>query len=515
MTREEIADAELLEHAQGQLEQVASEIAKGKLCTPSAVRVALQGLLNRIPDGAPPAEAVERESVSWPAPLGPDALHGLVGEVVSTLAPHTESDPAAIALQFLTAFGNCTGAAAHAVAEKDRHPGRLFVVLVGDSSKARKGSSWGQIRRLFEAVDSDWVKDRIIPGGLSSGEGLVHAVRDPLCIDKNGESIKVDPGVTDKRLLAVESEFASVLKMLDRTGNTLSPIVRQAWDGGSLRNLTKTSPASATDAHISMIGHITDAELRRYFQSTEAANGFGNRILWTAVRRSKSLPDGGCLDDRQLEGLARCVHAAVKHARVRGRLARTPAARALWHAEYERLSGGRPGLLGAVTSRAEAQVLRLSVLYAVLDRANAIDVPHLRAALDVWRYCEDSARWIFGDSLGDPTADDLLALLRSSSEPVARKAISDHFGRNKSRQEIDRALNLLASGGLAITKRQVTAGRPAETWEPTKETKKAAPPGASDPLFVSFVAPAYPGAGNGVAVDAPAPWEVDDAGGAS
>ena len=48
-----------------------------------------------------------------------------------------------------------------------------------------------------------------------------------------------------------------------------------------------------TDAHVSIVGHITKAELLRHLTETEAANGFANRFLWLMVRRSKKLPFGG------------------------------------------------------------------------------------------------------------------------------------------------------------------------------------------------------------------------------
>jgi hypothetical protein len=58
----------------------------------------------------------------------------------------------------------------HFVVEADRHSLKLFTVLVGTSSKARKGASWGHVRRLFGCVDPEWKDDRIL-NGLSSGEG--------------------------------------------------------------------------------------------------------------------------------------------------------------------------------------------------------------------------------------------------------------------------------------------------------------------------------------------------------
>jgi hypothetical protein len=436
----------------------------------------------------------------WPPDLERIALRNLVGELVGAILPHSEADEAALVMQFLTAFGNCIGGSPHALAEADRHGCNLFAVLVGDTSKGRKGTSWGHIKRLFASVDGEWLAERVVLGGLSSGEGLVHAVRDPVFIEKDGEQIEVDPGVRDKRLLAVESEFASVLKMIDRAGNTLSPIVRAAWDSGTFRSLTKNAPHAATGAHISLVGHITRDELTRCLTSTETANGFANRILWTAVKRSKALPDGGQVEARDLELLARSVGAAVSHARRLGcPVSRTRAARDVWHTVYEELSAGRPGLLGSILSRAEAQVLRLSVLYAVLDRSNVVDEPHLRAALAVWRRCEDSARWIFGDATGDPVADDLLVLLRGSSGGISRTVIRDHFGRHQSKAQLDRGLAELARCGLAYTASQRTAGRPVEIWFATEATQGST--GAVDRSSVASVS--YVAAD---ASDAP-PWE--------
>ncbi len=200
--------------------------------------------------------------------------------MVRTIEPDSEADPVALLMNFLVAYGNLTGPKPHFMVEADIPAMRLNAVLVGETSKARKGTSWGHIRRILESVDREWEGQRVMDG-LSSGEGLIYQVR-----DAQGE----DSGSEDKRLLVVEGEFARTLRVLSRDGNTLSPVIRSAWDSGHLRILNKNSPASATGAHVSIIGHITRDELLRYLSSTEYANGFGNRILWGCVRRSKALP---------------------------------------------------------------------------------------------------------------------------------------------------------------------------------------------------------------------------------
>ena len=120
------------------------------------------------------------------------------------------------------------------------------------TARGHKGTSFDRVIDLFTQVDSDWVKDRVMTG-LASGEGIIHAVRDPRWEwDKKAqETVLVDEGVKEKRLVGIASEFASLLKVMSRPGNTLSPLLRQAWSSGNLQNLNKNSPERATGAHIS------------------------------------------------------------------------------------------------------------------------------------------------------------------------------------------------------------------------------------------------------------------------
>jgi phage gp16-like protein len=122
------------------------------------------------------------------------------------------------------------------------------------------------------------------------------------------------------------------------------------------------------------------------------------------------------------------------------------------------------GLLGAATSRAEAQVMRLAMLYALLGQSAVIRAEHLEAALAVWQYAEQSARYIFGSALGDATADELLRALRAKPDGMTRTEIRDHFGRNKAADEINRALTVIADAGRAYYRKDPTGGRSAEVW---------------------------------------------------
>jgi hypothetical protein len=420
-----------------------------------------------------PVTFLQPTAVVWPSPPSADAFHGLAGEIVSMIEPHSESDPVALLSQLVVGFGNTVGRRAYFPVEADKHFTNLFAVLVGQTSKARKGSALSHVKRLLESADSKWVENCVL-SGLSSGEGLIWAVRDPT-FSKDGEKL-LDAGTDDKRVLAVESEFAQQLKLMNREGNILSTIIRQAWDSGSLRMLTKNSPAQATGAHISIIGHITAQELRRYLNQTELGNGFGNRFLWICVRRSKSLPEGGKLDKDDLLQITEQLKITVEWARRVRRMYRSEKARRLWADVYAELSEGNAGLLGAVTSRAEAQVTRLSQIYALLDRSSRIQARHLKAALAFWDYAKASARFIFGDSLGDPMADEILRVLRVEPRGLTRTEVSHLFGGHRNSADITRALVVLAKSGLASYRSEPTGGRTDERWfvlsEGAKNAKK-------------------------------------------
>src|SRR5262249_24929699 len=162
---------------------------------------------------------------------------------------------------------------------------------------------------------------------------------------------------------------------------------------------TKNSPARATGVHVSLIGHITADELRRYLTQTESANGYGNRHLWICADRSKLLPEGGHVDPEAWERLRADLADAISFACSAGEMTRDEEARAIWCGVYGPLSEGRPGLAGALLGRAEAHVMRLAMIYALLDRSAVIRAPHLMAGLAVWDYAERSVYFVFGDDL--------------------------------------------------------------------------------------------------------------------
>jgi hypothetical protein len=418
--------------------------------------------------------------------LDPAALHGVAGRLVATISPTTEADPAAILMVALVLAGNVMGRVPHAVGGGARHGSNLFAVIVGKSRGGRKGTALAVARDPFARAYPDWFRERLARG-LSSGEGLIAAVRDAVSkAGQDGGEVVLDEGVADKRLCVLEPEFGVVLKVLAREGNTLSAHLRAAWDGDDLAALTK-NPQRATAPHISILAQITPFELEQLLSGVDASNGFANRFLWVHAHRARSIPRARPPEPAALNGvvvdLKKGVDFALKH---RAAVDFAAAAGALWDELYDHLVGeDAEGLAAEVTSRGEAQVLRLALIYALLDRKPAIQIGHLMAAFAVWQYCEQSAYLIFGDRSGDSVADRILDALRQTPGGLSRTDISAVLGRNVRAARIAQALGVLERA-RRVSPRAVeeTGGRHGTVYE-INEVNEESRRGGGDTSFYS------------------------------
>ena len=173
-------------------------------------------------------------------------------------------------------------------------------------------------------------------------------------------------------------------------------------------------------------------------------------------------------------GLARRSTTFSDFAMSRFRVKFSPEGEARWREVYGRLTKGHPGLFGAVTARAEAQVIRIALIYAVLDKSDVIELPHVEAGLAVWDYCERSARHIFGEMLGDNVADTILTGLKQAfPDGMSRTEIyRDLFGNHARSSAIAAALARLKALGLAKSDTDSPRGpyRPTQIWTYTPPT---------------------------------------------
>jgi len=433
--------------------------------------------------------------------MPPAAFHGLAGEFVWLACRCSEADPAAVLATFLVRFGVECGNSPTLNVGDTQHKARLAAVIVGASSKARKGTSGKPVERLFNGIDGH---ARSTPGPFSSGEGIIHAVRDEVTAwnQKQEAMVVTDPGIADKRLFVLDEEFAGVMANTKREGNTLSTIIRSAWDSGKLDPLTKTSKTTATGAHVGWVSHITRNELLQKLDDTEAFNGFANRILWVCARRQKEVPFPEPMPENELNGIRQRLVGIIST--VRGLdffpIRWTEAAKTAWvEKHYSSLTKDNPGLVGCVINRAEAQVVRLAMVYCLLDGEREISLEHLNAALAFWSYCEQSARLIFHGRETDATAQKILDAL--SKTDLTGTGLYKWFGNHATKSEIENALSGLIASGRVEAVQEKTKGRPATTYRlkikttgEKSEISEISPPPPSPPDLNSLSSLNSPGA---------------------
>lgn len=413
-------------------------------------------------------DAIPLPARQWPARPSVILSHGVIGDLLNRVEEETEADPVAIATTFLVALGSVVGRGPHFMVGAKAHHANLFATIVGGTGEGRKGTSMSIVRAIMRGIDQKWASD-CHTSALSSGEGLIDLVRDevwkPQLDKKTGaiEMVLAEPGVTDKRLLCEIEEMAAAMRAGKSDRSILFPVLRDAWDGNDLRNPTKNSPRRATEPHVSAVFHVTPEELLKLQTDCDIFGGTWNRLIWIAAKRARYCPHGGDFDD--LRDLQDRVRSVVTHGSNVGRMRRTESADRLWEAEYYRRAEARMGgVVGAILGRADAQLVRLSMLAALCRCEAWVDEVDLAAALDLWRYCEASVR-LFFSSGEDPLISKIIAAVNESpgiSRRMLRRTVAKTM---RAAAFLDKLAQAAATGAISHEVRQ-TGGRPSECWSP-------------------------------------------------
>lgn len=404
----------------------------------------------------------EPEDQRWPNLSIKAIPPGIVADFIDLACSNSEADPAAVLGTFLVRFGIECGAGPHVLVGESRHTARCNAAIVGESAKARKGTSAGPVKSLFSGFDGC----RVSPGPLSSGEGIIYAVRDEVMEwrpDKktgNGSWIVADPGVTDKRLFVQDEEFANALSATKREGNTLSSILRCLYDDGNAEPLTKSNRIKATGAHVGILTHITIFELKARLTQNEQLNGFGNRFLWVCARRNGIVPFPEPMNEARKQLIQAQLIDRIGKALVLGRTTFTPEARELWACEYPGLSMSHSGLAGCMVNRAEAHVIRLSLIYSLLAGHSSIEVQDLEAALAFWQYCHDSAFYIFDGAPTDRRKMRVLDALKTQPRMTRNEIREQVFSRHISSDGLTVLLREMQDEHLIELATEPTGGAP-------------------------------------------------------
>lgn len=265
-------------------------------------------------------------------PQASDALFpGILGDVVQLCTKKSEAVAIAVAAHTLAWFSALVGPTRYYSIGDEQRRLNDFFLLVGPSASGKGTSEYGP-KLIFKRVEeklqeyfadawqqgmtegiAEYPQLDVHEGGLSSGEGLAAAKADSLKpMDKGDPPIEVP----DKRFLIIESEFGNILNMAERQGNTLSHVLRNGFDGKTIRPLTKRDRVCCTDPYFVLVGNITPGELSGHRKgAVMTVNGMLNRmlILWTQSTQCHAFPAPMC--ENQVSLLAQRIAGHVIKAR--------------------------------------------------------------------------------------------------------------------------------------------------------------------------------------------------------
>lgn len=395
----------------------------------------------------------------------PACLYGLIGDVAHAGSEGTETNAVAIAANFMAYLSCAVGRGAYLPIGNTRHHARLFCLHIGRSGRGRKGDAVSLVLRIDQALRemNEAFAPQVHRGGLSTREGLV-----ALMHDGYRQGRQDVPAIEDKRLWAVESEFANVLHQGRRDGNTLSAALRDCWDGVDLKPATKSNRLYASDPHVCLNGAISPGELTSLMSARELTNGFANRFLMIWAERSRMLPFPKETPQAVVEHLSRrtmevlaFVH-ADRHGE-REHLRMELSAQAQWR--YAQFYRGElnddlgDGTVSALLERRAPMLLRLAMLLALADLQTRIDVPHIDAAMAWIRHATASARFVFVSAAEEAKqaqvrelSNRVLAFLRERGQATRSQISAECFRGKVPKARIDACLeHLLASTPPKIT----------------------------------------------------------------
>jgi Protein of unknown function (DUF3987) len=398
-----------------------------------------------------------------------DWMFGIAGDIVRKAGKHCEAHPAGMYLDLLVSLGNIIGRGPYFNVGATRHHTNEFMIRVGNTSTARKGTGRDAINEPLKMIASDWYTDRIM-SGFGSGEAIIGLIADPMqqkVPDKKSSTGFKDiirPGVDDKRLFIREGEAASVFQLAGKKESRADIILRDGWDGLPLQNLVKgksdniSNSATCREPHLSISGDTTRDELKRRMPDGADQNGFGNRFLYAFVYRTKMCPCGGPQLDWTQEVIQ--LHKTIQWARGIRYVPLTKAAEKVWHRMYveiERELEELPPLPQSMCARGVAHVRRLALILALLDRQETVDTQHLQAAKQLWDYCSNSARFIFEGTTKEQQR--ILSWMRQNPGGVTvRQIVDDVFHRHQKVDWVKMQMDgLVRAGSLTVQDDQYSA----------------------------------------------------------
>jgi hypothetical protein len=387
--------------------------------------------------------------VNIPFPkLREEAYYGPLGVITKKPEPFVECSSAPILMQLIAGIGNMFGKVhyAHVGTSGIQHT-NIYVAIVGDSSSGKKGAL-ESAKWILSQIDKHWVTNCFRPNSIASGQGMLWHLR---------ETNNKDKGVTDKRTVFVEEEFGKVFKLATIKGNTITETIKTLYDSPDVHHhSTRKDAFTITHAHVSLIVHITDFELKLITPGVDLINGYINRFHWALNELVQYLPNPPIPDpqifEKEVDQLKKATGMLTKNKAFQlienlqpesFLMQRTSEADKLWEGMYEELR--KPGtghpVIQALLGRGAANTLRTSMIYALCDGSSTIKTVHVKAAKAVWEYSVQGVKYMWESStLRRKEVTALEAIAASGEKGISTTELYHVFAKNITKEELDTVL---------------------------------------------------------------------------
>ncbi len=373
-----------------------------------------------------------------------EASYGLAGRLALEVSPINGISKEAVLFQFLICLSTlCAQKFYYSIGGKKIHAAD-YLVLVGTTGSSKKGTSFSDVKWFFDQYYPEFTSSKL-KTGVNSGEGLINCIRNKVVgtdIDKRtGKEIEAikDEGALSKIVLFLETEFSRLLKAGKRDGSTVTEIYRNAWDGVPLEINTSQRSIRSTDYCVSLIAHITPKELKSLVSDIDSSNGYLNRFMFCFITGGVPKPFPESFDrieftfTKELVALFNFIN-AIESAEI----VLADNAKELYLEIYNEFYYRPEDKITELLSRNTQHLLKMAMLYAIIDQSQEIKIGHLKASKALIDYSSASIQELFGkDSITKKEAKVLRFLSSQNGTAPRGKIQSDCFRNNSSKEELD------------------------------------------------------------------------------
>lgn len=398
-------------------------------CKPPLLKSEIEGIIKNVFQNYRSSDSIQE--ISNEAYIGP------LGKFIFDLSNYVEPCKESLLIQSLVVLGNLLNKKFYISISGNKLNTNLFAIILGKTSKARKGTSKRIVETIFRDIWGDELRNRT-KRGLSSGEGLIHSLRDPaygVKENKNGEQITVliDQGIENKNAIYYEEEFSRVLKSSKRDTNNITEVIREAYDSGNLSVLTRNNPLTATNTNVSIIAQSTIEEFKNILKNVDCDNGFYNRFIFCKASRANVIPH--TISPIEIDAYHEFK---IKMLKVKSFIELTNElemeyskdAMKLWE-KYYLETAYSDEINGNIKGRSEDQLQKVAMIYAISECSETIETRHLLASKAILDYCHQTIDYVFSSNKSEDLRDYKVLKYLKNNYKVSRSKIFKDVFKNK------------------------------------------------------------------------------------